>query len=100
MRLAAVVVLCVPFVADAQSSICASCHPKIAQTYSRTGMARSFARPHPENTIEDYAARNTYSHAASGMTFGMSERAGRYFQSQFQVAADGARFNVSEKTID
>ena len=31
----------------ADPAVCASCHPKIAATYARTGMARSFYRPAP-----------------------------------------------------
>src|SRR5579862_8434966 len=40
------------------SKVCASCHPSVWATYRRTGMARSFYRPTPDNTVEDYAHKN------------------------------------------
>jgi len=79
---------------------CATCHPKAAQTYRHTGMARSFCRPAPENTIEDYASKNTFYHPASETYFSMVERAGHYYQRQFQIGLDGKQTNLSEKEID
>jgi tetratricopeptide (TPR) repeat protein len=79
---------------------CATCHPKVAQTYSRTGMARSLYRPTPENTIEDYAKKNPFYHSASDTYFSMVERAGHYYQRQFQIGLDGKQTNLSEKEID
>src|SRR5690242_8441358 len=38
--------------------LCAGCHPSISETYRQTGMARSFYRPRPENTVEDYRLNN------------------------------------------
>ena len=43
--------------ADPQS--CAACHAQIAAGYARTGMGRSFYKPSPTNTVEDYRVKNT-----------------------------------------
>src|SRR5258705_6353665 len=44
---------------------CAGCHPKIAATYSQTGMGRAFYAARPANMLEDFAKANTYYHKAS-----------------------------------
>src|SRR5258708_7113973 len=40
--------------------VCASCHRQIAEEYRQTGMGRSFFRPAPANTIEDYTKNNEF----------------------------------------
>ncbi|HMD49571.1 MAG TPA: hypothetical protein VKG79_10755, partial [Bryobacteraceae bacterium] len=100
MRLALVALLCWPGVLAAQSSVCASCHPAIWRTYSRTGMARSFYRPSVERVVEDYRAKNTFNHQASDMSFAMSERGGHFFQSQYQHGPGGLEINRVEREID
>ena len=82
------------------SGVCSSCHPRIAQTYRRTGMARSFFGPRPENTIEDYTNKNTYYHSASHTFYEMIERNEKYFQRQYQIGFDGKRVNILETEID
>jgi hypothetical protein len=57
---------------------CASCHAGIAQAFRQTGMGRSFFRPQPANTIEDYDKENHYFHAASDTHYVMSRREGKY----------------------
>src|SRR6185295_15696460 len=42
------------------SRVCASCHPTAARNYLQTGMGRSFFRPTPANTIEDYTVSNEF----------------------------------------
>jgi predicted CXXCH cytochrome family protein len=79
---------------------CATCHSKIAQSFRDTGMARSFYRPAPSNTVEDYTNRNTYYHQPSGMYFSMVQREGRCFQRQYQIGFDGKQTNLVEKQID
>ena len=39
-----------------EPSSCASCHRRIYEGYRRTAMGRSFYRPAPGNTVEDYPA--------------------------------------------
>src|SRR5580658_900561 len=79
---------------------CATCHQKIAQSFHSTAMGRSFYRPSPVNTVEDYVNKNTYYHQPSDMYFAMVQRGGRYFQRQYQIGFDGRETNVVEKTID
>jgi hypothetical protein len=38
--------------------LCAGCHPGISRSYGQTGMGRSFYRPLPSNTVEDYSNHN------------------------------------------
>jgi tetratricopeptide (TPR) repeat protein len=89
-----------------ESSVCASCHANIWQTYRRTGMARSFYRPAPDNTVEDYASKNTYYHQASGIHYEMIHlpasggRADLYLQRQSTIDFDGMQSNVLENEID
>ena len=52
-------------------TVCATCHASIAATYKKTGMGRSFYKPTPQNTIEDYSHKNTVEHRLSGMTYSM-----------------------------
>src|ERR1700720_2529763 len=51
--------------------VCATCHKQTYETYQQTGMAHSFYRPRPENTIEDYQLNNQYYHRASDTYFTM-----------------------------
>ena len=82
------------------STRCATCHRAIAESYARTGMARSFFAPTAANTIEDYAGKSTYYHALSDSHYVMTVRDGRYFQQRFQLDASGNRINVEEESID
>ena len=45
-------------------TVCATCHLDLYTSYQHVGMAQSFARPRPENFIEDFEAA-PYFHAAS-----------------------------------
>ena len=38
------------------AKVCARCHRQIAEDFARTGMGRSFFRPAPSNTREDFGA--------------------------------------------
>jgi predicted CXXCH cytochrome family protein len=82
--------------ADAQ--VCGSCHRSIAESYRRTGMGRSFYRPRPENTVEDYSKNSTF-HAASDQHYAMLRRDGRYYQRRHQIGPGGQEINVVEKEI-
>ena len=82
------------------SRLCANCHPKIYETYQRTGMARSFYRPSPAAIVEDYRANNSYYHPASDTHFQMIERDGKYYQRRYQIDFEGKQTNIDEKQID
>lgn len=62
-------------------------------------MARSFYRPAPANTIEDYAAEKPFYHEASDRYYVMTQRNGRYFQRRYQEGPQGRETNVLEKEI-
>jgi tetratricopeptide (TPR) repeat protein len=77
------------------SSVCADCHPTVAETYARTGMGRSFSKPNPGNA----AAGATYYHKPSDSYFTMVERDGRFYQQRYQIGFDGKPTNTFEKEI-
>ncbi|HEX3878442.1 MAG TPA: tetratricopeptide repeat protein [Bryobacteraceae bacterium] len=85
---------------SADSRVCAGCHRQIWETYSRTGMARSFSRPSPERMLEDLKGKSTYYHRASDSYFSMLQRDGEYFQRRYQLDSAGRQINVMEKRID
>ena len=74
-----------------EPAVCAGCHAEIWQTYRETGMARSFYRPAPANTIEDYAAEEPFYHLASDRYYVMTQRNGRYFPAPLSEGASGTR---------
>ena len=82
------------------ASICADCHPKIAETYLRTGMARSFSRPTTSNTVGDSKKPVTLYHKPSDSYFTNIERDGKFFQRRYQIGFDGKETNSIEKEID
>lgn len=85
--------------AYSEPGACSPCHPDIAQTYSATGMGRSFYRPKPGNTIEDYARGNPYFHQASERFYEMIQRGGRYYQRRYQIGPNGEQTNLLEKEV-
>lgn len=84
----------------AKPEVCAGCHRGIWETYRRTGMARSFTRPSPANTVEDYSNKNTFYHKASDSYFSMLRRDGKFYQRRYQIDFAGKQVNVMEKQVD
>jgi predicted CXXCH cytochrome family protein len=82
------------------ASVCANCHRDIAETYSKTGMGRSFFIPTAGNVAEDYAHANTVFHQPSGLRYTMIERNGEFFQRRSEAGFDGKETNVMEERID
>src|SRR5713226_9428794 len=78
---------------------CATCHRDVTEAYLKTGMGRSFFRPRPENTIEDYARSSPFYHKASDRYYQMVERDGKYYQRRYQIGFDSRETNVVEKEI-
>src|SRR6516164_7004021 len=69
------------------SRVCAGCHRQIYESYSRTGMGRSFGR------VDATVWRDgEYSHAASEQHFTMYRREGRFLERRetnvFEMTAD------------
>ena len=63
-------------------------------------MAKSFARPAPDNTVEDYAKNNKFFHAPSNTYFETIRRDGNYYQRRYQVGYEGKPTNIDETKID
>ncbi len=80
--------------------VCAGCHPNVAATYRKTGMARSFYRLSKDSAKEDFTTNNTYYHAPSNSYFTMLERNGAYFQRRHQLDSAGQQINIMEKRVD
>ncbi len=84
----------------ADSNVCAKCHADIAAKYALTGMARSFYKPSPRNTVEPYATKPEYYHTLSDSHYSMTVRNGEYFQKRWQMGLDGKEINAEEVKID
>src|SRR6185295_9478487 len=82
------------------AAVCAGCHGKIAETYRRTGMGRSFHPPTLETTVGDATKPVTFYHKASDSYFTMEQRDGRIFQGRYQLGFDGKKTNILEKEVD
>jgi tetratricopeptide (TPR) repeat protein len=80
--------------------LCFGCHSAIFKTYRETGMAKSFAHPRPENTVEDYGNKNHFFHGPSNTYFEMIRRGADYFQLRYQIGYEGKHTNVEETKID
>ena len=76
----------------ADPKACALCHAQVAQTYARTGMARSFGAIAPGAALPPIAG-GTFRHDASGQTFTLPVRNGKTYLRREQ---DGA---VLEKEV-
>ena len=80
--------------------VCSSCHRKIADDYRQTGMGRSFFRPAPSNTIEDYSKRSEFYHPLSDTHYSMIRRDGAFYQRRWQIGFAGKEANVEELKVD
>ncbi len=80
-------------------ALCSGCHSEIAQNYRSTGMARSFYRPRPENTVEDFERSNSFYHRASDRYYKTYRKDGKYYQLRYQIGFDGKESNLVEKEI-
>jgi len=81
-------------------ALCASCHQDIAKTYKLTGMGHSLYQPVAGSMVEDFTTRNTVHHEASGLTYTMVERDGKFYQRRSEKGFDGNETNVVEEQID
>src|SRR5580658_3779262 len=82
------------------SKLCVGCHASVYEAYRHTGMAKSFYRPAPANSAEDYAKGNPFYHAPTGAYYAMAQRGGRYFQQRWQIGSDGKPAYRQEWQID
>ena len=80
---------------------CASCHRRIAQTYSQTGMARSFAKVRvgaPQ--LGDVETSGDLYHAASGRHYRIEERDGQLLQRRHTIGFGGRPADEFEFSAD
>ena len=80
--------------------ICASCHAAAARNYQNTGMGRSFYRPSPANTLENYKGTDEFYHPLSNTHYSMTFRNGAYYQRRWTPGFGGGQANVEELKID
>jgi Flp pilus assembly protein TadD len=76
--------------------ICADCHSGIAQTYSNTGMARSFYPP----TAASVPNPKAYFHRASATWYQIVAKNGGWYQRWWQIGSKGQEESVGESKID
>ena len=72
---------------------CATCHSKIAATFQKTGMARSFYKPAAIEPVRFY-------HQPSKTWYAMAERGGAYYQRRWRIGYAGKETEVQESRID
>lgn len=72
---------------------CATCHPKIAASYAKTGMARSFYKP---GSVEPAK----YYHKLSDTWYAMEKRDGALYQRRWRIGYDGKETEVQESRVD
>ncbi|MCK5941857.1 MAG: tetratricopeptide repeat protein, partial [Planctomycetes bacterium] len=86
--------------ASAGSQVCAECHQDLHRDFTATvSMAKAFHPIGAEPDVEDWTGANTLRHAASGFTYRMEKRGGRYFQRRWIDGPDGAPMHVHEQEI-
>lgn len=83
------------YVADSQ---CATCHARLYESFQGVGMARSMARPRPENLIENLGS--VFFHEASRRYYEMTWSDGRLLFRRWQLDSSGKRIHVFEQPVD
>ncbi|MDP9170171.1 MAG: tetratricopeptide repeat protein [Acidobacteriota bacterium] len=81
------------------SAVCAGCHPKIAETYARTGMGRSFRSVRADAVLPQFEG-GAYDHEASRDHFRTFRRDGRYYVRRSQTGMDGSPVNIRDVPVD
>jgi predicted CXXCH cytochrome family protein len=72
---------------------CATCHAKIAASFAKTGMARSFYKAAAIEPVRFY-------HKASDTWYAIAERGGSYYQRRWRIGYAGNETEVQESRID
>ncbi len=78
---------------------CSECHREIAESYARTGMARTFGAAQPAKEFLELK-RGAFTHDASEEFFTVYANGGAPFLKRHQIGFDGAVTNVFEARID
>ena len=72
---------------------CATCHPKIAATFAKTGMGRSFYKPGAVESTRFY-------HKLSDTWYAVENRGGQSYQRRWRIGFGGKETDVQESRID
>ena len=80
--------------AYADSKACASCHPKIAQTYKQTGMGRSFRKASPSDAVP-----GSYTHQLSGRSYKLEARDAKLYLRRWTLGDKANAAEVVEKEV-
>ena len=78
------------------ATVCAGCHPKVAESYKRTGMGRSFSRPSATLIPEQ---KDPFYHVASETYFAVVRRGAAFVHRRWQAGLDGKNVNEEELEI-
>lgn len=81
------------------SSVCKNCHAKIAESYSQTGMGRSFSQVVADEAIAGFNGV-TVENPPSGMRYSMLKHGGKLFERRWQVGYRREVTNVIEEQVD
>jgi predicted CXXCH cytochrome family protein len=79
--------------------LCAECHRAVAESYSRTGMARSFGRVRADSGFAELNG-GSFQHEASGELFSVFTRGGKAILRRQQTGPGGSARNILERNID
>jgi predicted CXXCH cytochrome family protein len=82
-----------------EPGLCAECHRAIAESYSRTGMARSFGVVSLDGGFSELNG-GSFHHEASAEFFSVFARDGKAVMRRQQLGVDGSPANVVERNID
>ncbi len=81
-----------------EDSVCGTCHADLFRSYQQVGMARSFFRPRPDNSIEEFGKE--FVHGPSKQIFELVWRDGRLIFRRYQRDSDGQPVNMLEQPVD
>jgi predicted CXXCH cytochrome family protein len=83
----------------ADSTVCAACHRQIADTYSKTGMSRSFRSVGTDSRLPELES-SSYDHAPSSEHFLSQRRDGKYYIRRTTAGGGGQATNSLEEPVD
>jgi predicted CXXCH cytochrome family protein len=83
----------------ADPAVCAVCHRQIAETYSKTGMSRTFRSVRTDRRLPELESAS-YDHAPSGEHFLSQRRDGKYYVGRATAGGNGRQANSFETPVD
>jgi len=80
-------------------SACRICHESIGETYSQSGMARSWSVASPERFAIASLPGGEVTDSANKFTYRAFEESGQFFQEEYRQGADGERTHSLQRPI-